>query len=73
MAKTFIYRVGNYQTIDNTAFGKGWKDAQKKAVENHSAIYRTVIADKETRYEFFANGGVFLNMRFFSLEKLRVF
>ena len=73
MANTFIYRVGNYQTIDNTAFSKGWKDACHKAAENHCAIYRTVVADKETRHEFFANGGAFLNMRFFSLEKLRVF
>lgn len=73
MTKTFIYRVGNHQMLDNEAFGRGWKVAQETAIKNHCAIYRTVISNKEVRNEFFANAGVFLNIRYFALEKLKVF
>ena len=73
MAKTFIYKAGNVEAIDNEAFGLAWITIKEVAKKNHLAIYRIVVSDDETRKEFFANGGIFLNMRFFALEKLKIF
>lgn len=73
MAKTFIYRVGNVQAIDTEAFGKIWYEMEKIAERQHLSIFRTVITEVSTKQEFFAEGGVFLSMKFFALEKLKIF
>ncbi len=74
MTKTFIYKVAGYEFRDTKAFGQAWREARAKATELHCGIFREVEEDEaEIRYEFYANGGAFLNMRFYTEKKLAIF
>lgn len=71
--REFIYNVQGTEITDTEAFGEGWKKAKALATEMHTTIERTVIDGNNVRNEFFANGGVFLNMRFYQTSKAKVF
>ena len=77
MAKTFIYQVYNsgYEFRGPDAWGQAWKDAKAVATELHTGIFRIVEQEgKEPRYEYYAKGGVFLNVRFYEgPHDLRIF
>ena len=71
--KDFFYEVNGTEYHDTEAFGKAWKAACAQAKEDHAPIYRTVVNGDDVRYEFFAKGGCFLNMRFYEDEKVKIF
>ena len=71
--KRFFYNVNGTEFEDTVAFGDGWKKALALAKKEHTEITRTVIINNDIRYEFFAKGGVFLNDRFYSKDKVEIF
>ncbi len=72
--KKFIYQVAGYEFSDTVAFGKAWQDAKAKATETGSGIGRLVVKDGDIiRREFFAKGGCFLSMEFYSEDRLAKF
>ena len=73
MNKLFIYKVGNLEFAETEPFGQAWKDAIKWAKHYHVGITRTVIDGSNKRKEFFAKGGCFLNERFYTEEKIKIF
>jgi hypothetical protein len=74
MTKTFIYKVAGYEFRDTEAFGQAWREAKAKATELHCGIFREVEKDgAETRYEFYATYGAFVNMKFYDDSKLAIF
>jgi len=73
MTTEFIYMVNGTELYTTEAFGQEWKEAKALAAEAHCGIYRAVIKNGETRYEFYAKGGCFLNERFYTDEKIKIF
>jgi len=71
--KEFIYNVNGTEFTDTEAFGKAWSAAKALAKSEHSAITRTIVTDSSICYEFYAKGGCFLNDRFYSKEKVKIF
>lgn len=71
--KKFIYNVNGVNYNDTQAFGDAWRKAFSVAKSTNSKIIRNVITDDEARVEFFAKGGVFLNMRFYEESKVYKF
>lgn len=71
---TFIYIVNGTELKETTeAWGTEWKEAKELAKEQHCGIHRVVIRGEDVRYEFYANGSVFLNERFYTNEKIKIF
>lgn len=68
----FIYMTNGYEFEDTEAFGKAWKQAVAMAKENHTAILRKVVRKDEIEFQFYA-GGCFLDERFYSPEKIKIF
>ena len=73
MTKMFVYDVNGTQFEDTQAFGQGWKNAKKVATEEHATITRAVVEGEKVTYEFFAKGGVFLNEKFYEVDRAKVF
>ncbi len=77
MAKVFAYQVygTGYEFRGDSAWGQAWKDAKAMATELHTGIMRTVEQDgKEPRQEYYAKGGLFVNVRFYpGPHDLRIF
>lgn len=73
MNKLFIYKIGNLEFAESEPFGQAWKDAVEWAKHYHVGITRTVIDGSNKREEFFARGGIFLNKRFYTKEKEKIF
>lgn len=73
MIKEFFYNVDGTEFHDTEAFGKAWKEAKALATAEHKPIERTVVCGDKISYEFFANGGCFLNERFRTTENVKVF
>lgn len=72
--KKFIYQVAGYEFSDTVAFGKAWQDAKAMATETGSPIGRLVVKDGDIiRREFYAKGGCFLSMEFYSEDRLAKF
>ena len=73
--KKFTYFVNEMEIVgtDTEPFGKVWKKAKELATEKKTYITRMVTDKDEKRYEFFANGGCFLNKRFFNENRVKVF
>jgi len=71
--KDFYYHVNGTEFHDTEAFGKAWKEAVALATAEHMPIERTVVCGSEISYEFFAKGGCFLNERFYSVDKVKIF
>ena len=72
--KKFVYQVAGYEFSDTEAFGKAWKEAKAKATETGSPIGRLVVKDGDiVRREFYAKGGCFLSMEFYSEDNLAKF
>ena len=73
MAKDFFYNVNGTEFHDTEAFGKAWADAKALAIAEHASIERTVVDGNKISYEFYANSGCFLNERFRTVDKVKVF
>ena len=72
--KKFIYVVAGYEFSDTEAFGKAWREAKAKAKETDSGIGRLVVKDGDIiRREFYAKGGCFLSMEYYSEDRLAKF
>ncbi|MBO4674941.1 MAG: hypothetical protein J5601_02495 [Elusimicrobiaceae bacterium] len=68
--KKFVYQVKGYEFSDTEAFGTAWKEAKAKATELNAPIFRLVIKNGEAKQEFFAKGGVFLSVKFYTEDKV---
>lgn len=73
MDKLFVYNVNGTVLEDTEAFGKAWKRAKEIATEEHVGIERQVVCGDSISNEFYAKGGCFLNERFYSAEKVKIF
>ena len=73
MTKMFYYNVNGTEFTDTKAFGVAWHDAVKLAKNLHTGITRTVISEKGEQHEFLAKGGCFLNERFYTEKKVKIF
>lgn len=73
MTQEFIYEVAGREFTDTEAFGTAWKEAKEVAKEEHCGIFRTVVSGDNLRYEFYAKGGCFLNEKFYTDAKLKIF
>lgn len=71
--KKFVYQVNGYEFCGAEAFGDAWREAKEKAAELNAPIFRLVIKGEDVRQEYFAKGGVFLNVKFYSPEKVQNF
>lgn len=72
--KRFFYEVNGTQFEETSeAFGEVWKKAKELATKEHTGITRTVVCGNDIRYEFFAKGGIFLNERFYEIDKVYIF
>ena len=66
MTTTFIYNVNGTEFYTE-------KEAKALATAEHCEIWRAVVRAEDVRHEFYAKGGCFLNERFYTKEKARVF
>ena len=69
----YLYNVNGTEFFDITPFGAAWKKAKAMAKEEHTYITRTVVNGSAIRYEFYAEAGIFLPMKFFDEVKVCVF
>jgi len=71
--KKFVYGVNGKKFSDTEAFGKAWESAVKEAKDSNEKITRLVVDGEKQRIEFFAKGGVFLNMKYYEEKRLYKF
>lgn len=73
--KKFTYFVNEIEIVgtDTEAFGVVWKEARKLAIEKNTYITRIVNDEGKERHEFFAKGNCFLNKKFFTENRVKVF
>lgn len=69
--REFIYGVNGKIFKDTVAFGIAWEKTVEEAKASNEMITRKVVNEKGQRIEFFAKGGVFLNIRYY--EEKRVY
>lgn len=71
--KKYTYGVNGKIFTDTTAFGKAWKNAITEAKTSHEVITRKVVEKEKQRIEFFAKGGVFLNIKYYNEKRVYKF
>ena len=72
--KYFVYEVSGMEKESAEAFGEAFRWAKNMSAKTGDEIWRTCYVNEETnRIEFYAKGGCFLNIKFYSPEKAEHF